>query len=59
MKTLIQAPVPKPAMALRAKTCACVVLAFTSRGSQKARRRTAFRIAIMDIELKRPKRSAR
>lgn len=32
MKTLIQAPVEKPAVVLRAKAWACVVAGLTSRG---------------------------
>jgi hypothetical protein len=46
-------------MALRAKTCACVVWEFISSGSQKARSRMAFRREIMEMLLKRPKQSAR
>jgi hypothetical protein len=59
MKTLIQAPVEKPAIALRAKTWACVVAGLTSRGSQKASNTTALRRETTEMELKRPKRSAR
>jgi hypothetical protein len=59
MNTLMQAPVAKPAKTLRATTWVCVVCGFTSSASQKARRRMALRKEIMEIELKRPKRSAR
>jgi hypothetical protein len=59
MKTLIQAPVEKPAIALSANTWACVVAGFTSRGSQKASSTTALRRETTEMELKRPKRSAR
>jgi hypothetical protein len=46
-------------MALRAKTCVCVVWLLTSSGSQKARRRIALRAEMTEMLLKRPKRSAR
>lgn len=59
MKTLIQAPVEKPAVALRAKAWACVVAGLTSRGSQKASSTMALRRDTTEMELKRLKRSAR
>jgi hypothetical protein len=59
MTTLIQAPVAKPAKALRAKTCTCVVCVLTSNESQNERGRTALRIEITDMTLKQPKRSAK
>jgi hypothetical protein len=59
MNTLIQALAAKPAISLRAKTCACVVRGEVSSGSQKASRRRVFRRVMRERLLKRPKRSAR